>query len=116
MSITYVAGDASASRAVVHDGTAHVGLLLAATPGPDAAEQTRDVLAQLDAALAACGAHKSRLISATLYFADIRHLEQINAVWDNWVPWHDPPVRTTVEARMRTPRHLVGVQVTAGLP
>jgi enamine deaminase RidA (YjgF/YER057c/UK114 family) len=115
MRITYVAGDSSASKAVVHDGTAYLGVQIAAAPGPDVADQMRQVLDQVDAALAECGSHKSRMLSATICFADIRHLEQIIAVWDNWVPWHDPPVRTTLEAKLRTPRHLVGVQITAAL-
>lgn len=49
------------------------------------AAQTEKTLAALDAALKKAGADKSRLLSVTVYVADITLKEEMDAVWRQWI-------------------------------
>ncbi len=49
-------------------------------------EQTEQVLGKIDDLLAAAGTDKSRLLTATVYLSDIRHFDDMNAVWESWLP------------------------------
>ena len=46
--------------------------------------QTADVLAQIDAQLAACGSDKTAFC-ARIFLADITDIGAMNEVWDAWV-------------------------------
>lgn len=52
---------------------------------PTVAEQTRNTLAQLDGVLAELGTDKTRLIQATVYLADIRRKDEMEAEWVKWI-------------------------------
>ena len=65
--------------------------------GSGAAAQTREVLALIDARLAAAGSDKAHLLSATIYMVDLkRDYAEMNEAWDAWVPQGAAPARTTV--------------------
>lgn len=49
------------------------------------AAQTEKTLAALDRALAGVGADKSRLLSVTVYVADIGLKEEMDSVWRAWI-------------------------------
>lgn len=99
------------SQAVVHGGTVHLAGQVAA--GTTVAEQSRAALAQVDALLAAAGTDRSKLLSATIYLADIASFAEMNSVWDEWVDGANPPARATVEAKLATPDYFVEFQITA---
>lgn len=108
--------DRSSSQAVIHDHTAYLAAQLAdPAQSVTVAEQTQSVIDQIDAVLASCGTSKRKLLSATIYCADSRHFDEVNTRWDAWVPWHDPPACTYVVAKLKTQRHKVSIQVTAGI-
>ena len=69
----------------------------------DITGQTQSVLAQIDKLLAEAATDKRRILSATIYLADMADYAAMNAVWDAWVPQGDPPARATVEARLAHP-------------
>ena len=102
------------SQAVVHNNTAY----LAGQVAGDATTvkgQTEQVLAKIDAALAAVGSNKSKLLSATVYLADMKGYDEMNAAWDAWVDKANTPGRATVEARLASPKYLVEIAVIAAV-
>jgi enamine deaminase RidA (YjgF/YER057c/UK114 family) len=115
MDIKYIGSSTRYSKAVIHGRTAYLAGNVASTPGPTAGEQAKMILSQIDETLALCGTDKSKLLTATIVFADMRDFEEVNAVWDSWVIPGHLPTRSPIEARLITPRHLVAIQVTAAI-
>jgi enamine deaminase RidA (YjgF/YER057c/UK114 family) len=103
------------SQAVVHGNTVYLAGQVAGDPGADVAGQTRQVLAAIDALLAEAGTDKTRILSATIYLADIGTFAQMNSAWDTWVPAGHTPARATVEAKLAAPQYKVEIQVTAAV-
>jgi enamine deaminase RidA (YjgF/YER057c/UK114 family) len=79
----------------------------------DAAGQTRSVLAQIDRLLDEAGTDKTKILSATIYLADMNDYDAMNAAWDEWVPQGDTPARATVQARLANPAYRVEIQLVA---
>jgi len=102
------------SQAVVHNSTVYLAGQVSAD-APTVKGQTEAILAKIDALLAATGSHKSKLLSATIYLADIRTFDEMNAVWDAWVDPAATPARATVQARLAGPRYLVEISVVAAV-
>ena len=75
-------------------------------------EQTEQVLAKIDQDLAAAGSDKSRVLSATVYLADIDRKEEMNEAWMAWMDPDNMPCRTAVGAAL-TPGTLVEITVCA---
>lgn len=75
--------------------------------------QTADVLAQIDALLAECGADKADIVDAVIYLADMADYAGMNQVWDQWVATGQAPARATVEARLADPAWKIEIKVTA---
>jgi enamine deaminase RidA (YjgF/YER057c/UK114 family) len=103
------------SQAVVHGNTIYLAGQVAEDPSADVAGQTRQILANIDRLLAAAGSDKTRILSATIYLADIGTFAQMNSAWDAWVPAGHTPARATVEARLAAPHYKVEVQVIAAV-
>ena len=61
-------------------------------------EQTRMALADIDATLAEAGTDKSRILSATVFVADMKQKEEMNRAWDEWADVENPPMRACVGA------------------
>ena len=100
------------SQAVVHGDTVYLAGLVGA-PGESVAAQTRAVLAQMDRLLAEAGSDKSRILTATIWLADIADFAEMNSVWDDWVDPANPPARATGESRLAAPEYRVEIMVTA---
>ena len=115
MEVKYVGSGTRYSKAVIHGNTAYLAGNVAKDPGATAAEQTRMILSQIDDTLKLCGTDKSKLLTATIVFADMRDFDAVNDVWDSWVDPNALPTRTPIEAKLITQRHLVAIQVTAAL-
>ena len=84
-------------------------------PGASVAEQTRDILARTDELLTEAGADRSRLVSATIWLADMGTFAEMNGVWDAWVLPGHTPARACVEAKLATPDYTVEIAVVAML-
>lgn len=82
--------------------------------GTDVAAQTEQVFANMVAVLAARGGSLDDVIKCNVYLADIRTFQAMNDVFASRFP-HDPPARTTVEARLADPRWLVEIEAVAYL-
>ncbi len=75
-------------------------------------EQTAQVLAKIDAVLAEAGTDKARILSATVYLADIGRKEEMNEAWMAWIDADNLPTRTAVGTTL-TPGTLVEITVCA---
>lgn len=103
------------AQAVVHGNIVYLAGQVADDPAADVAGQTRQVLASIDRLLAAAGSDKTRILSATIYLADIGTFAQMNSEWDAWVPRGHTPARATVEAKLAAPPYKVEIQVVAAV-
>lgn len=102
------------SQAVVHGGTVYTaGQVAQNAPGGSVTDQTKDILAAIDGLLAEAGSDKSRLISATIWLADIGDFAEMNAVWDAWVSPGNTPARACVESKLASPKFTVEIGVIA---
>lgn len=104
------------SEAVVHGGKVYTaGVVADAAAGKSVAEQTKDVLAQIDAILAQAGSDKSKLLKVNIWLTDITTIGEMNAVWDAWaIPGHTP-ARATVEAKLASAQWAVEIMVEAAV-
>ncbi|MDB5764274.1 MAG: endoribonuclease [Herminiimonas sp.] len=78
--------------------------------------QTAEVLGCVDRLLAEKGSDKSRILHCQIYLADMSLFQEMNEVWDAWVPPHNAPPRATVQAKLASPKKLIEVVVTAASP
>ncbi|GAA3544909.1 RidA family protein [Zobellella aerophila] len=104
------------SRIVVHNNTVYLCGQVAEDRSQGIAEQTRTMLAKVDALLAEVGSDRRHLLSATLYLKDMSLFAEMNQVWDAWVPAGHAPARACVEAAMASPELLVEISVIAAIP
>lgn len=103
------------SAAVVHGNTVYLAGQVASDPSADVRGQTEQVLKKIDDLLATAGSSKSRLLSATVWLANMGTYNEMNAAWDAWVDPANTPARATVEARLATPKYLVEIAVIAAV-
>jgi enamine deaminase RidA (YjgF/YER057c/UK114 family) len=100
------------SQAVIHGDTVYLAGQVGA-PGQSVTAQTEAILASIESLLARAGSDKSRILSATIWLADMGDFAEMNAVWDKWVDGKDPPARATGEAKLATPAYRVEIIVVA---
>ncbi|GAA1781494.1 RidA family protein [Agromyces lapidis] len=113
MSIQRIQPGPRMSQAVVHGDTVYLAGQVA--EGATVVEQSRAALQRVDELLASVGSDKSKLLSVTIYLADIADFADMNSVWDAWVDGANPPARATVEAKLATPDYFVEFAVTAAI-
>jgi 2-iminobutanoate/2-iminopropanoate deaminase len=77
--------------------------------GPDVASQTRQTIANLQAVLEAGGSSLGKLVKTTVFLADLRLFEDMNAVYRELIP-EPRPGRSTVEAKLARPEILVEIE------
>ena len=89
---------------------------VATAPGDTVADQTRATLARISENLAEAGSDRTRLLSATVYIADMASKAEMDAVWCEWIGdaanW---PQRACVQAAL-APGTLVEITVIAARP
>jgi enamine deaminase RidA (YjgF/YER057c/UK114 family) len=101
------------SPAVIYNGMVFLAGQVAA--GATVAKQTEAILAKIDVLLAKAGTDKSRLLQATIWLADIKTFEDMNAVWNAWVTPGKPPARATGEVRLASDEYRVEITVIAAV-
>ena len=99
------------SQAVIHGDTVYLAGQVG--DGADVTAQSQSALAEVDRLLALAGSSKARILSATVWLADIADFAAMNAVWDAWVDPANPPARATGEAKLATPDYKVEFIITA---
>lgn len=101
------------SQAVVHNNVVYTAGQVA--EGETVADQTADILTQIDVLLAEAGTDKSNLLSATIWITDMAKFEEMNMVWDNWVSKGNTPARACVESKLARDKFYVEIQVVAAI-
>lgn len=101
------------SQVAVHGNTVYTAGIVADDASADAAGQTRQILDRLDQYLAEAGSDRTRIVSATVWLADIGDFAAMNGEWDAWVPKGATPPRACVEARLAAPQYKVEIRVIA---
>ena len=102
------------SKAVIHGDTVYLAGIVADNPsGKSMAEQTSNILSQIDGFLAMAGTNKTKLLSANIWISDMAHFAEMNSVWDAWVSPGNTPARATVEAKLASPDYKVEIMVVA---
>lgn len=109
--ITRIESGPRMSQAVVHGDTVYLAGQVG--EGEDVAAQTRHALSEVDRLLAAAGSNKSRILSTTIWLADMADFAAMNSVWDTWVDKANPPARATGEAKLAAPKYKVEIIVVA---
>jgi enamine deaminase RidA (YjgF/YER057c/UK114 family) len=82
-------------------------------PKEDAKGQAQQILKEIDRLLALCGTDKTKVVSATIWVADIRHRDPMNEAWNAWTGGQNLPGRACIEAKLADPRLLVEIAVVA---
>lgn len=103
------------SQVVVHGDTVYLAGQVPDDFSVSVTEQTRQVLARIDALLAEVGSHRSKLLSAQIWLDDIAHFDAMNTVWDAWVDPANPPARATCALALAHPDIRVEIVVVAAL-
>ncbi|MBB3889864.1 enamine deaminase RidA (YjgF/YER057c/UK114 family) [Phenylobacterium haematophilum] len=112
MAIERIESGPRMSQAVVHGDTVYLAGQVGA-PGESVTVQTQQVLAQIEKLLAATGSDKSKILTATIWMADMADFAEMNAVWDKWIDGKDAPARATGEAKLATPDYKVEIIIVA---
>ena len=112
MSIQRIGSGPRMSQAVIHGDTVYLAGQVGA-PGESVTAQTKAVLASVEALLAQAGSDKSKILTATIWLADMADFAEMNAVWDVWIDGKDAPARATGEAKLATPDYKVEVILVA---
>lgn len=99
------------SGAVIHGDTVYLAGQVG--QGADVTAQAQSALAEVDRLLALAGTSKSRILSTTIWLADIADFAAMNAVWDAWIDPANPPARATGEAKLAIPDYFVEFIVVA---
>lgn len=105
------------SQGVMHGGVVYLaGQVASSTKGKSVTEQTKDILANIDALLKEAGTDKSKLITAQIWLTNMGTFAEMNAVWDGWVSAGNTPARATVQSpALAAPGYDVEIMVTAAL-
>lgn len=114
MTIKRVDTQARWSEIVIHNQT----LYYTSVPDnldADAYEQTRNALAQIDAALHSQGTDKRNILDATILLPDLADSAQMNRAWDEWVPAGHAPTRCAFQAQLMNPHYKVEIKIIAAV-
>lgn len=103
------------SEMAVHNGVAYLAGQVAEDGSKDIRDQTRQVLAAVDALLARAGSEKSKVLRAQIFLADLADFAAMNAVWEDWVVAGHTPPRATVQAALAKPEWKIEVVITAAV-
>jgi enamine deaminase RidA (YjgF/YER057c/UK114 family) len=114
MSIERIGVGPRMAKAVVHGDTVYLsGAVADKAAGRSVGEQTTEILEIINDLLATAGSDKTKILSASIWLADIRTFAEMNAVWDTWVAHGHTPARATVEAKLAAPQYSVEIACIA---
>ena len=102
------------SQAVVHGETVYLaGQVADQAKGKSVGEQTTEILAAVDRLLAEAGSDKTKILSATIYLADIATFRRNERRLGRLGPSGHAPARATVEAKLAAPAYTVEIACIA---
>ena len=101
------------SRIVKHIGTIYLCGQVCKDASKGITEQTASMLEKVDELLLQAGSNKEHLLSATIYVKDMSYFNEMNQVWDAWIPEGHAPARACVAAPMAREVLLVEISIVA---
>ena len=101
------------SQAVVHSGFVFLAGQVADDTSEDAKGQTAQILVKIERLLEKVGSNKTKILSATIWLASYMSYNDVNEIWDAWVPEGEAPARACVESKLAFPQYTVEIGVIA---
>jgi enamine deaminase RidA (YjgF/YER057c/UK114 family) len=101
------------SQAVAYNGFVFLAGQVADDTKLDVAGQTKQILAKIDGLLADAGSDKTKILTATIWLADSGTFNEMNSIWDPWVPAGHAPARACVESKLAFPQYTVEIGLIA---
>ena len=101
------------SRGIAYGGMVFLAGQTANDLSGDIRQQAREAFAKVDDMLAQCGSHKTRVLSVTIWLADMGDYDGFNEVWDQWIVVGQSPARACAKVELHDPRVRVELIVTA---
>lgn len=112
MSISRTKTNQRMSQIVQHNGTIYLSGQVG-TAGESVTDQTKTILAKIDALLEQAGSDRDHILQAIIWLADMKDFAEMNAVWDAWIPEGNAPARACGEAKLAHPDFTVEITITA---
>jgi len=81
--------------------------------GETVSEQTQDCLGRIEKLLEEAGSSPEQILQAIIWVSDIEYFQEMNAVWDAWVPEGHAPARACGEAKLAQDVLKVEIIITA---
>lgn len=100
------------SKIVKHNGVVYLCGQVG-NRGGSVAEQTQECLRRVELLLEKSGSGNDRILQAIIWLADMSDFDEMNAVWDAWVPAGHAPARACGEAKLAHPELKVEIIITA---
>ena len=111
MTIQYLDSGPRMSQATIHGNTVYLAGQISG--GENVTIQTKAVLDKIDSLLARAGTDKSKLLSATIWLADLADFAEMNVVWEEWIAGVNAPARATGEVKLANPDYKVEIIIVA---
>jgi enamine deaminase RidA (YjgF/YER057c/UK114 family) len=105
--------NARMSKIVKHNGTVYLCGQVGA--GDTVADQTADCLLRIETLLEQAGSSPEKILQAIVWLSDMAYFDEMNAVWDAWVPTGHAPARACGEAKLARDALKVEIIITAAL-
>ena len=102
------------SKIVKHNGVVY--LCGQVGSGETVTEQTQDCLKRIETLLEQAGSGPQHILQAIVWLSDMAHFDDMNAVWDAWVPNGHAPARACGEAKLARDVLKVEIIITAACP
>ncbi len=115
MSIQKLDSNEVISEIAIYNGVVYLAGQVPNDDSLDIKGQTREVLDNIDKALAKAGTDKSKLLTAQVFIKDLSDFDAFNAEYKAWIAGHVPPTRATVQAPLVNPNWLIEIVVTAAI-
>ena len=101
------------SKIVKHNGVVY--LCGQVGDGETVTEQTEDCLSRIAQLLQQAGSSRKSILQAIVWLADMGDFQEMNAVWDEWIPEGFAPARACGEAKIARPELKVEIIITAAV-
>lgn len=114
-------GRAKISQAMIYGNLCFVSGMVARDPATGKtvvgglAEQTRQVLKNIEAVLQAAGTSREYVIKTDVHLTDMSQFTEFNKEWEAFFP-NNPPARICTQAGALGPTFLIEIDAIAGMP
>jgi enamine deaminase RidA (YjgF/YER057c/UK114 family) len=101
------------SDSVIANGFVFVAGIVPSDRNATLSNQAEQVFSRIDRILLESGSNRSRIVSATVWLADIDDYAPFNQIWNRWIADGEQPARACIGAAIAAKGAKVEVSVTA---